>query len=158
MANILTKYGTSNQSITCTLTSLANNGQRGSTAVDNSSNQFMDALVFLKLKSASSGVSSVGYVNIYAYGTADGGTNYSDGVSGSDAGVTLTSPPNMRLIGQINMGANSTIYYGGPFSVAQAFGGVLPEKWGVVVENKTGQSFDATTASVWYQGVQNQVV
>lgn len=158
MSTIQSKYGTNNQSITCTLTSLANNGQRGSASVDNTSNLFLDALVFVKIKSGAASVSAAGYFNVYAYGTADGGTTYSDGVTGTDAGQTLTSPPNLRLIGVVNMVANATTYDGGPFSVAAAFGGVLPDHWGIVVENKSGAAFDGSTASAWYQGVEAQVV
>jgi hypothetical protein len=157
-AVIKLQYGTSNQAFTISLTSLANNGQRGSASIDNTSNLFLDALVQLKIKSGASGTSSTGYVNVYAYGTADGGTDYSDGVTGTNAGQTLTSPPNLRLIGVFNMVANSTTYTSPPFSVAQAFGGVLPDHWGIVVENKSGGTFDGTTASAWYQGIYNQAV
>lgn len=157
MSDIKAKYGTSNQAITCTITSLANNGQRQSTAVDNSSNLFLDALVFVIVKSAAAATSSTGYVNIYAYGTADGGSNYSDGASGSDGAITLTSIPNMRLIGVINVVANSTTYKAGPFSVAVAFGGVLPDHWGIVVENKSAATLDASVGSAFYQGVYAQV-
>jgi hypothetical protein len=152
------KYGTSNQAITCTITSLANNGQRASTAVDNTSNLFLDALIFVKVKSNASGTTATGVVNVYAYGTADGGTTYSDGATGTDAGITLTSPPNVRLIGTINVVANATTYNGGPFSVANAFGGQLPDHWGIVIENKTGAALDASIGSSWYQGIQNQAV
>ena len=153
MASVKSAYGSSNQAITITLTSLGNTDARASTSVDNSSNTFLDALVFLKIKSASSSVSAAGYANVYAYGSADGGTTFSDGVTGTDAGFTPTNPPNLRLIGVINMVADSTTYEGGPFSVASAFGGVLPEEWGIVVMNESGASFDGTTASAWYQGV-----
>lgn len=157
MSNIKTAYGTSNQAITCTLTSLANGSRRQSAAVDNTSNLFLDALVALKLKSGSSGTSSAGRADVYAYGTVDGGTDYSDGATGSDAAITLTGPPNMRLIGTVNMVANSTTYVAGPFSVAQAFGGVLPDHWGIVVDNESGSAFDGTVASAFYQGVYGTV-
>ncbi len=150
MSNVKTAYGSNNQAITITLTSLANNAQRQSTAIDNTANLFLDALVFLKIKSGAA--SGTGYFNVYAYGTSDGGTTYSDGATGTDGTITLTSPPNMRLIGVVNMVANAVTYEGGPFSVAAAFGGVLPDHWGIVVENKSGAAFDGTTASAWYQG------
>lgn len=158
MSVIKSDYGSNNQAITCTITSLGNNGQRGSTAVDNTSNLFLDALVFVLTKSASASTSATGTVNVYAYGTADGGSHYSDGVSGTDGAATLTSPPNVRLIGVINVVANSTTYDGGPFSVAAAFGGILPDHWGIVVENKTGATLDASVGSSWYQGILQQVV
>jgi hypothetical protein len=160
MATIKPLYGTSNQSITCTITSLANNGQRSSLAIDNTTNLFLDALVNVKAKSNASGTSATGYINVYAYGTADGGTTYGGGESGmgTDAGVTLTSPPNIRLIGVINMVANATTYNSGPMSVAAAFGGVLPDHWGIVIENKSGATLDASIGNSFYQGVQAQSV
>lgn len=158
MSDIKSAYGTTNQAITCTITSLANNGQRQSTVVDNSSNKFLDALVMATIKSNASGTSSTGYVAIYAYGTADTSTpTYSDSASGSDGSITLTAPPNMNLIGIVNVVANAVTYKAGPFSVASAFGGVLPEKWGIVVENKTGATLDASIGSAIYQGVYQTV-
>lgn len=153
-------YGTNNQAITISLASLTNTSAQQSTAIDNSSNLFLDALVTVKVKSGASGTSSTGAVRVYAYGTTDGGTTYSDGASGTNGSITLTSPANMRLIGLINVVANATSYVGGPFSVAAAFGGVLPDHWGIVVENVTGATLDATAGNfaVTYQGVQAQSV
>lgn len=158
MSTIKAAYGTSNQAFTCTITSLTSTSQRQSTAVDNTSNLFLDALVFVKVKSASASTSATGVVNVYAYATADGGTTYSDSASGTDGSITLTSPPNMKLIGVINVVANSTTYNAGPFSVANAFGGILPDHWGIVIENKTGATLDASIGSAWYQGIQQSVV
>lgn len=156
--DIKAKFGTSNQALTLTIASLANNSARQSTAVDNSSNVALDALVQLKIKSAASSTSSTGVVNVYAFGTADGGSTYTEGAGASDAAITLTSPTNLRLIGTINVVANSTTYYGGPLSVAAAFGGVLPEKWGIVIENKTGAALDSTAGNhaAFYQLVTAQ--
>lgn len=155
---IKSSYGTNNQAITCTITSLGSAGQRGSTAVDNTTNLFLDVLVQVQIKTNASGTSATGTVNIYAYGTADGGTVYSDGVSGTDGAVTLSTPPNMRIIGVINANANATTYDSPPFSVAAAFGGILPDHWGIVVENLTGATLDASVGSAWYQGIYNQSV
>lgn len=153
--NLLAKYGTSNQTLTLTIASLANNGARQSTAVDNSSNLFLDALVFLKIKSGAASTVATGYVNVYAVGSVDGGTTYTENAGASDAGITLTAPPNARLIGTINVVANAVTYYGGPMSVAQAFGGMLPDHWGIIIENKTGGTLDTTGGnhSAIYQGV-----
>lgn len=154
--DIKQKFGSSNQAITCTINSLSNTSARESTAVDNSSNVFEDALVQVIIASASSSTSSTGYVNIYAYGTADGGTTYSANATGSDADATLTSPPNARLIGRISVVANSTTYESHPMSVAAAFGGRLPEKWGIIVENQSGATLSASGNSAFYQGVYSQ--
>ena len=144
--NITIKYGTNGQAFTLTLASLADAAARESTAISEISNVSIDALVFLKV-TVGTPLASDKAVYVYAYGTVDQGTNYSDGATGTDAAITLTSPPNMRLIGVISTPTASTAYKGGPFSVAAAFGGVLPEKWGIVVLNKTGAALNATEAN-----------
>ena len=148
-------YGVNNQTITITLNSLASTSQRQSTVVNNTSAVFRDALVQIQIKTAAAAVSTTGIVNIYAYGSANGGTNYGDTVTGTDGAVTLTSPPNLKIIGTINAVANATVYDSNPFSVAAVFGGKLPQYWGIVVENKTGAAFDATAGNfkAFYQGV-----
>ena len=153
MGSLNEQFGTQAQSITCTITSLANAAARQSTAIDNSSNLFFDALVSVKVKTASSSTSANGYVSVYAYATVDGGTTYTDGASGSDGAITPTVPTDLKLIGNINCVANSTTYYGGPFSVAAAFGGLLPQKWGIVIVNNTGATLDASVGAAEYQGV-----
>ena len=157
MSNVKELFGTSNQAITCTITSLGNTAARQSTAIDNSANLWLDALVFVTVKTSSSALATVPYVNVYAYGTADGGSNYTEGATGTDGSITLVSPTNLKLIGTISCPSTSTTYKAGPFSVAAAFGGILPEKWGIVIENQTGQSLDASVGSAIYQGVANQI-
>lgn len=162
MADLKAKYGTGGQTITITLASLANNGARESTVIDNSSNLFVDALVQLQIRTGSSGVSATGSVNIYAYATVDGGTTYTDPATGSNAGVTLPAADlrNVKLIGVMYLIANSTTYKSAPLSVAQAFGGILPEKWGIIIENKTGAALSGTEGdhAKLYQGVLGQSV
>ncbi len=155
--DILNKYGSSGQTITCGIDSLANNALRESTVIDNTTNVFIDVLVAGKAKSGASGVSATGYVNVYAYGTVDGGTLYSGEATGSDAAYSGTTA-NLRWLGRFAMVANATTYNFGPFSVAAAFGGTLPQKWGVVFENKSAATLDTTAANhaVKYQGVYQQ--
>ena len=147
------KYGTSNQSITCTITSLTNNSYRQSTVVDNGTNLFSDVLVTVKAKGNSTGVSSTGKVIIYAYGTADG-TSYDGGASGTDGSYSIPTGGsiNLALLGTLNIDANSKTDQQ-TFSIAQAFGGTMPSKWGIVVLNSTGATLDASVGSAWYQGV-----
>ncbi len=151
-------YGTNGQTITCTLASLASAAARAATAIDNSSNLFEDLLVQLTSKSGASGTSATGVVNIYATGTTDGGTTYGEGATGTDAAITLTSPPNVYLIGTVNMVANATTYKSTPFSVAKAFYGVIPQKIVIIVQNLSGHALDTTAGNflLQYQGVQHQ--
>lgn len=160
MADVKQKFGTANQTLTITIASLANNSARESTEVDNTTNLFLDALVSIKVRSAAASTSATGAVLVYAYGSVDGGTVHTENATGVDAAITLTSPTNLRLIGVINVVANSTTYYGGPFSVASAFGGTLPAYWGIVLENRSGATLDGTGGnhSATYQGVLAQSV
>jgi hypothetical protein len=150
MASIKIAYGTST-AFTLTLASLASSATAGreSTVVDNTSNLYIDALVQIKVKSSSSALANDKAVYVYAYGSEDGST-YTDPATGSNADITLTAPTNMRLIGVIAVPATSTTYEGQPMSVASAFGGFLPRKWGIVVRNYTGQALDSTEGSHSY--------
>lgn len=145
-------YGTNGQAITITLASLANTSLQQSTSIDNTINLHNDALVELAIKTGASGVSATGYLDVYAYGTANNGTNYSGGATGTDGAFTGTL--NIKRIGRIAAVANATTYTD-VFAVAPAFSGVLPQKWGIIVENQTGAALDATEGNHLkvYQGV-----
>ena len=159
-ADIKEKFGTNGQTITCGIASLTNSSSRQSTVIDNGTNLYSDALVQVTTKTGASGTSAAGFINVYAYATVDGGTTYTDGASGTDGAFTPTNPPNAVLIGRVNCVANATTYKSTPMSVAAAFNGILPEKWGVIIENKTGGTLDATAGNhaVKYQGVLAQTV
>jgi len=156
MAEAKVKYATS-ASITCTVTSLADGGYRESAAIDNSTNLYMDALVSGSIL-LNATLTGDGYINIFGYGSIDGGTVYSGGLAGTDETITWGTTPasssvegynNLKLIGVASSDDTDDANYieFGPFSVAAAFGGVLPISWGIVVENQTNAAFDATGAS-----------
>ena len=158
-ADLKQKYGTSAQAITITLASLASTSLRECTAIDNGTNLFNDVKVQVKIKTNAAGTVATGVVNVYAYGTTDGGTTYSGGATGTDAAYTAASA-NLIYLGQIAAAANATTY-NAVFNLQFAFGyGGIPVKWGVVVENLTGAALDATGGShvVQYQGVLAQSV
>jgi len=159
MADIKAKYGGSNQSITITINGLANDARRESAAIDNSTNCFLDALVQVKIATNTSADSTGDKsVYIYAYGTADDGTSCSGNATGSDAafGTDPQQVNNCRLLGIIYAPTQNLIYESDPMSVACVFGGVLPQRWGVVVHNKTGQTLKTSDCSAFYQGLYAQ--
>jgi hypothetical protein len=161
MATLQGKYGTEKQGITISLASLANASARASTVIDNTTNLFLDAMVQLQIKSGAASTSAAGYVNVYAYGTVDFADSfYPEGITGTDVGITLVVPTNLKQIGAINIVANATTYVSEPMSVSAAFNGLLPSHWGIVVENQTGGTLDTTEANhlKWYQGIEGQVV
>jgi hypothetical protein len=155
--NIQNKYGGNGQAVSVTLASLASGSKRASTAVDNSTNVYTDSLLAVKVKSGASGVSSTGYVDVYAYGTVDGGTTYSGGCTGTDAAFSGQLSALFKL-GRIAVIANATTYPGGPWSVASAFGGSLPDHWGICIDNESGAALDSTEGNhlKLYQGVEGQ--
>jgi len=158
MANVKLEWGTTTD-ITCTLASLASGSSRESTAIDNTSDKFEDAQVYLAIKLPAGSPGADKCIYVYAYGSADG-TNYTDNATGSNAAVTLRIPTNLRLIGAIatpDSGGLTYKYVIG--SVAAAFGGLLPPKWGIVVYNMTNLTFDSTEGNHTkkYRGIYHTV-
>ncbi len=154
MADLKVAYGTST-ALTITLNSKASSATAGqeSTVVDNGTNKFLDALVQVTVKLATGTPANDKAVYVYAYGSEDGST-YTDNVTGSDASVTMRDPTNLVLIGVIpTPDSGGLTYEGKPMSVAQAFGGVLPRKWGIVVRNYSGVALDSSGNSATYTGI-----
>jgi hypothetical protein len=145
-------YGTST-SITITLNSIATGSARESTAIDNTSNKYIDAHVTVKIAMAAGTPASDKMVNVYAYASEDG-TNFGDNATGTDAGITIRSLNNLRLIGSImTVDSGALTYWSHPMSVARAFGGILPRKWGIVVENRTNITFASSGHAATYTGL-----
>jgi len=136
--------------VACTLNSLANNAQQSSAAVFcfygwETGMGGIEYSVMVKVKTGAA-VSGTPLVNVYIAASNDGGTTWSDGVAniGTDHSVTLTSPLNVRALGQINCPSPASVYIGGPWSVAQIFGGQPPTAFCLIIENKTGGALDST--------------
>jgi hypothetical protein len=145
--------------ITISLASLASSATAGreSDAVSNVSNLFADAHVYVKVKTQNSGtIANDQAVYVYAYGFADEvSPQYPDTVTGSDAAITLNSPTQLRLIGKIFTPAINTTYKSDALPLAWAFGGALPQKWGIVIRNYCGTALSATGGDhrAHYQGI-----
>lgn len=119
---------------------------------------FVDALVSVTAKLATGTPAGDKALYVYAYGSEDG-TNYGDNATGTDAAITLRSPTNLRVVGVISApDSGGLTYKGQPMSVAAAFGGVLPRKWGIVLLNATGVALSATGGdhSVKFTGITYQ--
>ncbi len=172
-----TLYGTTNQAITITLNSLASSATAGrqSTVIDNRTNLYLDALVQVKFQIATGGsAANDKAVYVWVFGTADD-TNFAAerSVAGTQATIGTSdaafSPADPTVAGTplilakviaVPVAPTSTagVYVCSPFSVANCFGGVLPAQWGIVVRNYTGQAFDSSGCSAFYQGIQQQGV
>jgi hypothetical protein len=150
MADIKTAYG-ARTTITWTGTSLANGSARESTAIDNTSNKFLDARVFVQTKGQASGTALIDW---YVY-SALGNTTYSDAATGTDAAFTAANRRNSRYLGSVQMNANTTAVQCELPSVATAFGGTMPDKWGLICVNSSGAALSATPGDhvIEYEGV-----
>jgi len=140
-------YGTST-AITCTLAILASSATagRGSASVDNTSDLFDDAMLYIAVKTSSSALANDKACYVYLYGSEDG-TNFNGSsaeAEGTNAAVTLDSPTNLKGPFVIACPAVSVTYKLVIGSVAAVFGGVMPRKWGFVLQNYTGQALDST--------------
>lgn len=146
-------------SMTCTINSLASSATAGreSTAVDNSTNLYLDALVFCRISFPNSAPANDKAVYLWGYGWDNSGL-YTGGVTGSDAAYTRDDPTTLRLVGVIPIPTQNKDYYAGPFSVAAAFGGILPVKWGIVVQNYAGQTLNSSNNTLTYVGIHAQSV
>jgi len=156
MADVKSAYGAVT-AITITPGTLASGSSRESTFIDNTVNKFQDALVMIlvRINGAPTGDKAV-YVNVY--GTADPATpKWPDNVTGVDAAITLVGPTQLPLLGTINTPATLTNYRSRPFTIAPAFGGVMPAKWGIIITNAAGQPFDNSAFEAFYQGIYSTV-
>lgn len=136
MAAIKQLVGTKTSITVTGLTSLASATFVAANDLDVSADDPLDILVELEVTPGT--VSSNKQVLLYAKSSLDN-TNFS---SGPQSGTTATDEPNLTLIGAVPCNTNST-QQRGLFSVAGAFGGVIPPYLRFVIKNETGAALSA---------------
>lgn len=136
--------------ITITLTSLTNGSGRESTVIDNTTNKYLDALLRFKTNGQASCTT---LVDVYVY-AALGDTTYTDAATGTDAAFTAANRRNSPYLFSVQMNAATSVT-GGLVSVARAFNGTLPDKWGLIAINNCGATLSATAGDhvIEYEGV-----
>jgi len=153
MADVKQAFGTST-SITITLNSLASGSARESTAIDNTSNLFLDALVRVSIAVGTTAAPKE--IRIYVAGSEDG-TTYEDPATGTDAAITLEDPPVTKIARVIPVPTSSKTYEA-LFTVAQCFGGAMPRKWNIIIDNQSGAALSGSGNSATYSGIYQTVV
>jgi hypothetical protein len=158
------------QPFAITLDSLAVGAARSSAFVDNATTLYVDAHVSVKFTlvvgtSAAYGQAEHACVYVWAYAMEDG-TNY--GTSGGPGGREAIDGTDKAIIASgnastswscrlcaisVHAGAGGVSYVSPPLGVAQAFGGVLPRQWGIVVHNRANIAFASTGCSASYTGI-----
>jgi len=148
-------YG-SHDTIDITLAGLGDGEWRQSAAVDNSGDKYLDALVggFIKTGSGSEAGS---YVDVYVSGSIDEGDTFGGDCSGTNS-VYGGEDKNLTFLKRIHTEAENTTFEFGPWSIAAAFGGVLPRHWVLVFDNESDSELDGTGSNheVHYQGIMQQ--
>lgn len=137
--------------LTITLASLATDANlltgRESTAVDNSTNKYIDYLLGGKITTGTTPTDAK-EIRVYV-GALINDTTYPDVLDGTDSAETITSAgirdAGLRLAAVIATNNTSDrAYYFGPISVAALFGGSLPLKFVVFVTHSTAVNFNST--------------
>ena len=148
MATTTINYGTENQ---ITLTAPSSGNARESTAVDNSSTKAVDYLCRISFTAGT--VTGLQLVLVYAYGSADG-TNYESVCTGSDAAITLRNPDVLMPVAAIQL-PTSSVAYKKVFTIAKAWDGVMPKKWGLVLLNDGGGTL--SSLAIYYTPIKYDV-
>jgi hypothetical protein len=151
VASIKIEYAASS-ALTISLASLASSSTfvagRESTAVDNTTNKYLDYLLAGKIRVGTTPTTST-EIRVYVVALMEDAT-YPDVFDGTDSAETVTSAGVRDGFAKLAavMGVDSTTsdrdYYFGPVSVAALFGGSLPKKFAVFVTHNTGVALNAT--------------
>lgn len=129
---------TNSQSITATLTSLGSGSSVTSSAIDNSTNKFLSALVSVQVKTNAAGTSATGSVSVFLVRSVDGASTYDDGL----------------FLGSLATVANATTYKR-IFSTEPL--GPLGSSWKIIVTNNSGAALDASVGAAAFAGVKIDV-
>lgn len=154
-------YG-SNTAFTKAFASLANGAYWQTAFVDNSTNLFADATVYGHLKSGGTPTASNVYT-LYFYWSNDGGTTYSNNASGSSASYSQPDTDvNMVVLATSLCTAVASLvsYFDIPSVCVRAGLQMLPQRWGVILKNGSGQALTATEGDhvISYMGLNMQGV
>lgn len=165
MATIKIEYGTAT-TITMDLSALATSasflGGRESSQIDNTTNKYDDSIV--------QGLFTVGTtptantsLNVYLWGShtslATTALDVLDGTDSAETFASTTALANTVYLASVNpvvATTSDTSYIVKPFGVAQFFGGILPQYWGLfVAHNMTAalRTNASNTDSFKYTGI-----
>lgn len=142
--------------VTISVASLASSatfvaGQESS-VVDNTTNKYVDAVLYGKIRVGTTPTVNT-EIRVYVFGAPGDAATYPDVMDGTDSAETLTSVGVgrgfLKLAAALDVDA-TTSDRDYPFlvaSLAQIFGGVLPQRWSVFVTHNTGVALNATAGN-----------
>lgn len=148
---------------TTSLQSLATSATAGwgSAVVDNTTSLYLDALVQVVLAAVNTAPANSKALFVYAFSGSNSTDLTTTGTSGGTVGTqgaltfpdVTTLPVAMPLIGIVPYSVQNKLIVSAEFSVARAFGGVLPPFWGITCVNHTGMTLAASGNTVKWRGI-----
>jgi len=162
---VLTQTLSANTAITFDISSLGTSSTfltgRESTQIDNTSNNYMDALVTVDGIVGGASAPTIGQmIQLYVWGSDTSlATTAIDVLDGTDSAETLSHASVLQSLRfaaapAVTVATASLSYFIQPFSVAALFGGVLPKFWGLFLShNHTGALAAAQSARFRFNGV-----
>ena len=128
-----------------TLASLAAASSRESSAISASvgGTSYDDFMIQMSVGSSQSTTAADKAVYVWFSGSADG-TTYDTPALGSDAAITIGTNHNLKGPFTVSIPAGTTTYVFSIPSVSQFFGGIIPKKWNIIVENQTNGALNGT--------------
>jgi len=115
-------------------------------------NNITDIMISVKVTVGAITPSSSTNVYVYAYGVEDstgsptypGGSATAEVITGADAQVTMSATSNnLKFLGSINCHTASIQFKSEPMSLVSCLG-MLPRKYGIIVQNQTGVALAAS--------------
>lgn len=138
-----------------------------SDAFDNSSNNYLDILIHAEFAAVNTAPANSKALFLWVAGLVDtAGSAYtssgSDVPSGTEGTITIpdftANAIPLRSLGRIPYPVQNKVLNGGPFSVAQAFGGIVPPKFVLIIANHTGYTIAASGNAIKWIGVYETAV
>ena len=146
MATVKQVVGTRTALTTTALNSLASATFVSAGTITHNTNQPID--VMIEVTATPGTVSGNKQLLVYAKASLDG-TNQT---TGPETGTTVTDEPNLYFVGALPLNTNSTTQTR-IFSLAAAYGGVLPYASEIVLRNDSGAALNASGGSVYYSEI-----
>lgn len=131
-----------------------------SAVIDNTTNLYVDALLAGRFK-ANNTAPTAGQIQVWVGAILNDTPTYPDVLDGTGSAETITSADIrnsiMKLAAVIVTDTTANrVYEFAPVSVAQLFGGIMPNKWFVFVTHSMVQALNATASAggqCWYTGI-----
>lgn len=135
-----------------------------SAVIDNTSNKYVDVLLAGRFK-ANNTAPTAGQIQIWVGAVLNDTPDYPDVFDGASSAETITSADiknsALKLAHSINTVTTANrVYEFSPISVAQLFGGIMPNKWFVFVTHSMVQALNATAnngGQCWYTGIKYDI-